>query len=736
MAVIDPGSARARVVFEDFTAVDGVMAIVGSDGTSRVLAKSSEPTGAEPGSLYNGHSLAEVLTSEHDLLGTELLDLAGDPNYATVARCLAPITTMDIHTFLGTARTADKVAVAYGGATATFDAAALIPAIRDVRACKAVRDGLVGGWLPVLRHVYPESLSAWSELVMFAPDRIEQDNRNVTPVWYRVARIEEGTLAWARYVDSYLARPPQESDAQADQFYRDLTGLQDALDEALAGGMTIDIPDQRMADEARHSLVRAMITRIDGFPKYGVVDRNYGGSEHDGFQDTFTTDVTAALDWGLFALARQYVDNYFRHFVREDGSLLYRGPEMGQYGRMLTVVAHYARLTGDFDLLLTHRVRIDAITDLLLDGWQQARDLPADDPAYGIVHGWCEADSCLDPEPDRYLQPYLSTNAEAARGIGDLAEVWRRIGNDRADAERGARGEQLRAAATGIDHDLQAAIARSLRTDLDPPWLPTIAGADVAFPDAVVTDVHDPQFRAYRANAELLFSGVLSRDQVRTIVDYREAHGDIVLGMPAAYGFGFGNGPEAGHNAAEIAGFLSYGHGYGLLQHDFVREYLLELYALSAHSYTRGSWTAPETRRIDPAQPAAPYCVPAQLAVPMLLRWLLAWEEPTQDVLWLCRAAPRDWFVDGCVVAADQVPSRWGRVSFRIESRLDHDQVEVSVDLSAIGPDRLAVRLRLPGDHSIGSAEISGQGAVSVDAETETVTVLRPGGRIRLLVTC
>ena len=401
---------------------------------------------------------------------------------------------------------------------------------------------------------------------------------------------------------------------------------------------------------------------------------------------------------------------------------------------MLTVFAHYARLTGDVDLLLAHRIRIDAITDILIEGWQRARELPGDHPAFGIIVGWCEADSCLDPDPDRYLQPYLSNNAEAARGIGDLAEVWRRVGRDRRDPERGARGEELQAAAAGIDQDLQLAMSRSLRTDLNPAWLPVIAGADVAFTDAVGADVLDPQFRAYRANAELLFSGRLSRDQVRTIVDYREAHRDIVLGVPVAYGFG--NGPEAQDNAAELAGFLSYGHAYGLLQHDLVREYLLELYALSAHQYTRGSWTAPETRRIDPTLPAAPYCVPAQLSVPMLLRWLLVWEEPAEEVLWLCRAAPRDWFVDGRVIAAERVPSRWGTLSFRVESHLDRDHVEVTLELPETGPDRLAVRLRLPEDRSIASAEIRGQGRVTVDADTETVTVHHSGGEIRLLVTC
>jgi hypothetical protein len=734
MAVIQPGAANALVVFEDFSTVDGVLAIVGLDGTSRILAKTSEPTSAEPSSLYLGHPLADVLASEHDLLGSELLAQPGDPDFTTVAGCLAPITAMDIHAFLGTARTADKVAVAYGGATSNFDVASFVPAIREIRAGQSVRDGLVGGWLPVLRFVYPEGTATWSELVMYAPDRIELDNPNVAPVWYRVARIEAGELAWVRYVDTYVARPAQEAAAQATSFYRDLILVQGTLDETLSEGMTIDIPDRRLADQARHSLVRAMITRIDGFPKYGVTDRNYGGTEHDGFQDTFTADATAALDWGLSALARGQVDNYLSHFVRDDGSLLYRGPELGQYGRMLTVLAHYANLTGDVDLLLAHRNRIDAITNILIDGWGLARTLPSDHPAFGIIVGWCEADSCIDPAPDRYLQPYISTNAEAARGIGDLAGVWIRAGRDRADTELGARGEQLQAAAAGIDRDLQLAIGRTLRRDLDPPWLPTIAGAEVPYTEAVGRDLLDPQFRAYRANAELLFSGRLSRDQVRTIVDYREAHRDIVLGVPVAYGCG--DSPTAVQNAGELAGFLSYGHGYGLLHHDLVREYLLELYALSAHQYTRGSWTAPETRRIDPELPAAPYCVPAQLTVPMLVRWLLVWEEPVHEVLWLCRAAPRDWFDDGCVVAADRAPSRWGRLDFRVESHLDDNQIEVTLDLPATGPDRLVLRLRLPGDRSIRAAQIVGQGRLTIEANAETVTVHQPGGPIRLVVTC
>ena len=125
-SIIEAGSAGARIVFEDFRAVDGALTIVGPDGTTRVLPKTSEPTSFEPGSLYRGHSLADVLTSEHDLLGSELRVRPEDPDFTAVADCLAAITATNIHTFLGTARCADKVAVAYGGATSNFDAAAFV----------------------------------------------------------------------------------------------------------------------------------------------------------------------------------------------------------------------------------------------------------------------------------------------------------------------------------------------------------------------------------------------------------------------------------------------------------------------------------------------------------------------------------------------------------------------------------------------------------------------------------
>ena len=670
------------------------------------LPKSSEPTWADPKTLYRGHRLEEVFNSERDLLGEEILAKPGDPDYAEVAACVPPISKMYTYSFVGTHECLEKVGVFYGGITPNFDPAAYILGIRKVRDAGRVLDGLVGGWLPALRFVYPEKPGDWSELVIYAPMRVENGNRRVQPVWYRVCRIEGNQLRWARYFDSYHPFPPR-LEANADSFYAELLAMRAGWEHALAQGMQINIPDQHLADLTRHSLVREMMTRIGPFPKYGVFDRSYGGSEHDGFPDIFTVDTAAMLAWGLSDLAGQYLDNYFTRFVRDDGSILYRGPETGQYGRMLTVAAEYANYTGDYHLLLRHRRRLDAVANLLLS-------LRAHAPAYGMIAGWSEADACFDPDPSRYMQPYLSNNTETARGFEDLGAVWERIGSRKHMPELAGWGRQLRQESRAPARDTQIAIARSLLTNTTPPCLPAIAGATEPFHVALAHDKLDPQFRSYRAWMEMLYSGNLTREQVETIVQYRAAHHDIILGMPTVYGL----------NTHEWGGFLSYGHGYGLLQHDFTREYLLLLYSLMAHQYTRGTWTAPETRSLEPKQYTAPYCSPAQMTVPLLTRWMLVFEEPDADVVWLTKGTPRSWLEEGKTIAVSNAPTRWGSLSFSLHSQLQTGTIEARVIALSMPPSvRIKLRLRVPDGRRIRSVSANGKPWDQFDAEDETVVV-------------
>ena len=130
-----------------------------------------------------GHRLEEVFNSERDLLGEEILAKPGDPDYADVAACVPPISKMYTYSFVGTHDCLEKVGVFYGGTTPNFDPAAYIPEIKKVRDAGRVLDGLVGGWLPALRFVYPEKPGDWSELVIYAPMRVENGNQRGQPVW-------------------------------------------------------------------------------------------------------------------------------------------------------------------------------------------------------------------------------------------------------------------------------------------------------------------------------------------------------------------------------------------------------------------------------------------------------------------------------------------------------------------------------------------------------------------------
>jgi len=359
----------------------------------------------------------------------------GDPDYAQIADIFAPIRKVagDTYSFIGTPDTLDKIGFTYGGRTANFEPALFHPSIGPICDAGKVWNGLVGGYLPVLRFVYPEENGDWTEYLAFAPFRIVDGNLHYQPVWYRVSRIEKQRLVWSRHFDSFL---PSASRAVDDPrlYYADLAALKEGWDLLLQSAMTTVLPDERVMNMARFSLVRAMMTRQAGSPKYGAVDKNYGGTEHDGFQDTFTVETEAMLEWGLIDRAGQYIDNYFSAFVRDDGSILYRGPETGQFGRMLTVTAQYFSAGGDAALLLQHRGRIDAVTHYLLRLRATALELPPRDPAYGMLSGWSEADSCLEKQPQRYVQPYFANSAEAARGFRDLGRVWASIGRARAGA--------------------------------------------------------------------------------------------------------------------------------------------------------------------------------------------------------------------------------------------------------------------------------------------------------------
>jgi hypothetical protein len=567
-------------------------------------------------------------------------------------------------------------------------------------------EGLVGGFAPIIRTVYPISADECWEIVVFGSAATATDFQQ--PVWYRCIRLRHGQPVETKYIDSFLPFPHAGQDLP-ERLYAELLETLDYWDDALDGGMTVSGWDE-FTNRSRHALAREMITRRGNHPKYGIADQAYAGAEHDGFQDVLVSSVLACLEWGYLDRARAYLDDYLTYFVRPDGTLHYRGPEIGKYGVMLTCLALYADYAQDASLLRTHRGKIDAIVDMLVGRWQEARRRSPDDPAYGMICGYHEADiNFLTPnvyELD-YDRPYLSNTGEAWRGLRDLGRTLVHLGRNAQDAALTDRGESLGQIAAEMFGDAQRGVERSWLTKDGVTGLPIIAG-DRTFYWEHPYRARPESYDENRVWSELLFGGTATRETVEKIWDIAGERGHTTLGVF--------------NNRKSMVGFLVWEEIAGLLQHDMIPEALLTFYAQALHAHSRGTWTAIECVDMDRARGAhSPYCLPAQMTVPIVMKWLLVYEHPVTDVLTLGHAIPRDRLSHGATIGVRNAPTRHGRISFELQSRIDDGEVEAKIELPERHSGRVRLRLRAPVEGALESATVVGGAGIVLAIEGDCV---------------
>jgi len=698
MAVLQEPQGGAAV-FENLEDRKGSIVYVGKQGVILTLAKSSEPTSVAPSSLYRGKTMDEIGKSRADLLGAELQPAGNDdPNYADVAAALPPLR---VPTFVGTRHSDEKPTYDYGGFSDEIyvDVGKIFTEIQDARIKHDVWEGLVGGWLPVVRFVFPASEQRYWEETIFADE--EPGHFWTQPVWYRVLLVDGGQLKEAHYFYHHLPFPPRGEPAATD-YYQALLNVHMVWKRDLDPPMKVDVPDAHMLDFCLRALSLEMITRVEDHPKYGYpplgginVFGGYGYNNVDTFQDTFNADVTAFLEWGLFDIAGRYIDDYFTNSVRADGSIDTRGPEIGQYGKMLEVVARYYNYTKDEALLRKHQAKIQAIVDLFYALRKESKQVPAGDISYGIVRGWSEHDSSLKVHPYRFMQPHFSNNAEAARGFHDLGEVWIELGRKHSDEALESRGRGMLQESGEMKEDMDAAIEKSVDRKQTPAYLPAVAG-----------DV--PTYGKERAYSEMLDSGELTAEQAEVIVKNLAANGGSMFGL-LRYG-------------VNIDGFLDYGPAYARMQFDWVREFLLLYYAHMAHIYSPGTWTSVESSKIDGTL-GGPYCTPAQVTIPTLTKWMLVFEEPDDAVVWLARATPREWLEQGKKIAVTAAPTRFGKVSYELRSNVAHDKVSAVIHTPQQSAATIRLRCRVPGGKKIRGVTVNGEKWTDFSAEQEAVVI-------------
>jgi len=527
--------------------------------------------------------------------------------------------------------------------------------------------------------------------------------------------------------------------ANATGFYANLLAVKRYWDNTIEaeGMMRLSLPSTNsnngswLVQQAVHSIVRSMISRDDTWHgRYGVTP-GYGISLQDGFEDTFTASATGALEFGSIPYAKGVIDNWLRYYIRSNGMTTYRAEELAQSGRMLTICALYVSMTGDSDFLLQHWHKVKALADLLVYRWQASlSEYPSSDPRYGIPPGLDEGDGFIAifaGHPGSHggyanqLAHVYSNAGGIYRGLEDIGRMWLEIGKKTGRADVTAHGSELLAIAPKLRAAIQTSISRtSWKLPNGRQCIPN--NADRGLPN-VNSSCTDGGGRSY---PELFYSGVLSYEQVD----------DIYTTLTTSNNSGYGTRPMtlgcAGYNNKQVT-FWAYGIAYGLLQHDMVERFLLHYFAMSAHTYTRGTWTTPEAVHPDRDQGSTDYVAAGVMTAPTYLKWALLYEEPDSQTVWLAKACPRDWLqplVDP--ISVQDATTRYGRVSYQLDAEL-HPQTgvytvlaNVTLDSQIVNsppPGGIRLRLRAPVGHAgkLKAVSVGGQNWVAFDAKLETI---------------
>jgi len=176
-----------------------------------------------------------------------------------------------------------------------------------------------------------------------------------------------------------------------------------------------------------------------------------------------------------------------------------------------------------------------------------------------------------------------------------------------------------------------------------------------------------------------------------------------------------------------------------------IEEFLLNLYAYITYDLVPGVWTGYEEFCLDPMQSDEPPPGRSNLNhawwprwqtrmnhgyeqtrvganIPELVRFALVQAERDRELLWLARAMPREWLVEGARTVVRDAPTRWGRLGLEIRSHVDTEgRIDVVIHTPGGGWPRVNLRLRHPRGELLREVRLNGRPHDDFDPETETI---------------
>jgi len=471
--------------------------------------------------------------------------------------------------------------------------------------------------------------------------------------------------------------------------------------EGLLGrGVRLSIPEPVVQDAWRSLVVGNFLIAVGDRMHYSA------GNAYDHLYEAECGDAARALMlYGYTDEARRMVGPLL-DFDR-------RATRFHVAGHKLQLLAHYYWVTRDADYLRAKEPVWGKVVEFLLKSRQASNGLmPPDNYAGDIAQ-----------------QVYsLNSNANCWRGLRDMAAVL-------ADMGELERSEALAREARSYRAAILEAVAASEGRDTKPPFIPNaLFGAEKAYETLTSTRLGS----YYDLMAPYIIgSGVFGPGTEREtwMIDYLREHGGVSMGMIRTT-------PHQGEFDGKPGVNVLYGLRYvqALLRRDDRGHALVGFYGQLAQGMTRDTFIGGEgSQFLNGDRRGRSFYLPPNSASNAMflttLRGLLVqdWDlddDGRPETLRLLYGAPGRWLRDGAVLEARTMPTAFGEVSIRAESRLGEGEVRLAIEPPPRRPKTWLVRTPLPPGWHVSGAVIDGaevpvrgDGSIDLSSQRDRFTV-------------
>jgi hypothetical protein len=489
---------------------------------------------------------------------------------------------------------------------------------------------------------------------------------------------------------------PRPVAVDADAYDAALGGVVRYWERRLGEGMAVEVPEPRVAEAVRALRVQNLLLTW----RYSI------GNQYEQFSFPEGVDVAQVMgEQGYAGVARAILRT---SLTRPDAP--YPNWKMGE--KLLGSATHY-RLFHD-------RAHLAAAT-------------PALRRYVAILGRQIERNPSGMLDRERYSSdikdPIFGLHSQSVvwAGLRGMAEAWQQTGQRQLAAT-------CRRLATRLERGLRAAVRASQRRLPDGSlFVPVQLLGD----EEPYRSLMEARLGSYwnlvmpYALASGLFAPASA--EARGIWRYMQLHGSRLLGLvrAGAYALYGRDAPFPVSGTDQVYGINA---SRFLADAGMADELVLSLYGQLAAGMTPGTFVAGEAGSVTPLGlgARAMYLPPngaSNAAFLETLRLLLVHETP--DRLELAHSTPRGWLRPGGRIAVANAPTRFGPVSFAIETGTR--TAEVTVETPARSrPRALTLRLRLPAGARITSARLDGRPYTRFDAATGTIDLSGLGGTVRL----